>query len=83
MTDFAAVTDDDLAKARRDPEFKHKLMAANLDRLLTKLSKLQRANSEADPKLREQIRAAVEVALELSRLIEKAAAARPGSSRAP
>ncbi len=66
MADFVAVTDEDLARARRDPRFKHKLLAEGLDRLLRELNKLKRAGAAANPKQARQIREGVELAVKLA-----------------
>lgn len=73
MGKFVAVTDDDLARARKDRAFKHALLASSLEQLLTALNKLKVANPDADAALTKQIREAVELAVELSDRIRKVA----------
>lgn len=41
------VTDDDLARARRDPEFRQRFYADNLDRLLEKLNQMRKSGGDA------------------------------------
>ena len=66
------VTDDDLARARRDPEFRQRFYADNLDRLLEKLNQMRK--SGGDPAL---IREGVDLAVSLAeRLNTKANAQR-------
>jgi hypothetical protein len=73
MSKFVAVTDDDLARARKDRVFKQALLASSLDQLLTAMHKLKQANPDADAALTRQIREAVEVAVELADRIRKIA----------
>ena len=43
------VTEDDIARARRDPAFRQQFLAQNLDRLLEALETMRRAsNQDAD-----------------------------------
>jgi hypothetical protein len=41
------VTDDDLTRARRDPEFRQRFYADNLDRLLEKLNEMRKTGGDA------------------------------------
>lgn len=83
MRGFVAVTDDDLARARRDRHFKHELLATNLDCLLSELNKLRRAHADAqggaDPARTRQIREAVDLAVQLSDRIRALAQGPPPS----
>jgi hypothetical protein len=58
------LTDEDLARARHDPEFRQQLMAQNLDRLLEALNDLRR--SEPSPNAARQIREGVDLAVKLA-----------------
>jgi hypothetical protein len=58
------LTDEDLARARRDPEFRQQLMVQNLDRLLEALNDLRR--SEPNPDAARQIREGVDLAVKLA-----------------
>jgi hypothetical protein len=41
------VTDDDLARARRDPDFRQRFYADHLDRLLEKLNQMRKTGGDA------------------------------------
>jgi hypothetical protein len=73
---FVAVTKEELVRARRDIEFKHQLLIANLDRLLTELYRLQRTNSDADPLCARQMREGVQLAVKLAERIREIAKVR-------
>jgi hypothetical protein len=72
MSDFIAVTDAELVRARQDAAFRQKLLAQNLDRLLAALNKLRRANT-ADGANTAQIREGVELAVKLADILHKLA----------
>ena len=77
MHEFPLITDSDLARAREDAEFRQRLLTESLERLLSELSKLQRAahnSARAD-----QVREGVELAVKLADLLRRIA---PGSPRA-
>ena len=59
------VTDDDLARARRDAAFRHRLLIDNLDRLLNALNRL-RKTGEISPAHVRQIREGVDLAVKLA-----------------
>lgn len=59
------VTDDDLARARQDPDFRQRFYANHLDRLLEKLNDL-RKKSGGDPAMDKQIKEGVELAVQLA-----------------
>ncbi|MSO67213.1 MAG: hypothetical protein EXQ82_05260 [Pseudolabrys sp.] len=59
------VTEDDLARARRDPEFRQQLMADNLERLLEALNRMRRT-SDIKPEAARQIREGVDLAVKLA-----------------
>jgi hypothetical protein len=69
MAEFAAVTDDDLARARRDAAFRHKLLAGNLEFLLAALNKLRASSRAAEPACAGQIRAGVQLAVQLADML--------------
>jgi hypothetical protein len=82
MSRFSPVTEDDLARARRDPAFRQKLLAQNLDALLLGMKKLR----DAAPKIpagggAKQLREGVELAVRLAELIQHADT-NPGRRRA-
>lgn len=55
------VTDDDLARARRDPDFRQRFYADNLDRLLEKLNEMRKTGGDAG-----LIKEGVELAVKLA-----------------
>jgi hypothetical protein len=55
------VTDDDLARARREPDFRQRFYADNLDLLLEKLNEMRK--SGGDPRL---IKEGVDLAVKLA-----------------
>jgi hypothetical protein len=65
------VTDHDLARARRDPEFREKLLASNLDYLLVALARLRASGSAEHPGPAEQIREGVQLAVKLADMLQK------------
>ncbi len=73
MSKFVAVTDEDLARARKDRAFKHALLAGSLERLLSAMNKLKQDHPDADAALTRQIREAVALAVELADRIRKIA----------
>jgi hypothetical protein len=64
------VTDDDLARARHDPAFRHQLVADNLEMLLSELNKL-RTRTGQDRKMARQIREGVDLAVQLADLLQR------------
>jgi hypothetical protein len=81
MAEFVAVTDEALARARRDPVFRHKLLAENLDFLLMKLSRLPNSYSAADRGCARHISDGIELAVKLANLL-RAEAENSASRRA-
>jgi hypothetical protein len=70
MTQQVTVTDEDLARARRDSTFRRQLLAESMERLLDGLNKLRRAEPNAANAL--QIRQGVELAVRLADLLQRA-----------
>lgn len=64
------VTDDDLARARRDPEFRQQFLAQNLDLLLEALKRARR-NSSPNPNTASQIREGVDLAVKLADCLQR------------
>jgi hypothetical protein len=81
MSDVALVTDDDLARARLEPGFRHQLMAESLELLLSELNKL-RTRADADPMSVRQMREGAELAVKLAELLQRVHSAPPLSGRA-
>jgi hypothetical protein len=67
---FNLVTEDDIARARSDPEFRQQLMAKNLDRLLEALNKMRRS-TDVKPEAARQIREGVDLAVKLADLLQQ------------
>jgi hypothetical protein len=79
MTAFAPVTDADLARARRDPGFRQKLLTEHLDSLVTALNALRGGPRAADTRHAEHIREGVDLAMKLSNLLHELAETFPGA----
>jgi hypothetical protein len=71
MSDFVPVTDEDLARARRDPMFRQQLLAKNLDRLIAELNRLKSASTKIDATRARQIREGVQLAVKLAEILNK------------
>lgn len=69
MRAIALVTDADLARSRVDPEFRHRLVADNLELLLAQLNRLR--NGEADAQCTKQIREGVDLAVQLAEMLQR------------
>ena len=59
------VTDEDLARARQDPEFRQRFYADHLDRLLERLNQMRKAGSP-DPQRARLIKEGVDLAVKLA-----------------
>jgi hypothetical protein len=76
------VTESDLARARRDPEFRQRFYADHLDRLLEKLNEMRKAGSNVPERAR-LIKEGVELAVKLAdRLNTKANQAKGSAGQA-
>jgi hypothetical protein len=64
------VTEDEIARARSDPEFRQQLMAENLDRLLEALNRMRR-DADEKPGAARQIREGVDLAVKLADLLQQ------------
>ena len=69
MRAAALVTDDDLARSRVDPEFRHRLVADNLEMLLSELKRLR--NGKTDAERAKQIREGVDLAVQLAEILHR------------
>ena len=72
MTDFTAVTDQDLERARQDPAFRRKLLSQNLEMLLVALNKLRSAGDILEQEAARQIRDGVDLAVKLADMLQAA-----------
>jgi hypothetical protein len=68
-----AVTDEDLDLARRDPAFRQRLIATNLDHLLVALARMQASEAAKEPEPARQIQEGVELAMKLAQLLHNTA----------
>ena len=69
MRAIALVTDEDLARSRVDPEFRHRLVADNLELLLNQLNRLR--NGKTDAHRAKQIREGVDLAVQLAEMLQR------------
>jgi hypothetical protein len=76
MNKVDLVTDDDLARARHDPAYRHQLVADSLSMLLNEIKKMRAANADADDC--REIREGVKLAVQLAELLQRIASTRPG-----
>jgi len=73
------VTDEDLERARQDPEFRQRFYADHLDRLLEKLNQMRKAGS-ADPQRAKLIKEGVDLAVKLAEKLNTKAKAQKARS---
>jgi hypothetical protein len=59
------ISEDDLARVRRDPAFRQQMLAEHLERLLDALNRMRRANHDS-PQATRQIREGVDLAVKLA-----------------
>jgi hypothetical protein len=72
MIAFSPVTDADLARARSDPAFRQKLLAQNLELLLSRMQKMRGTAPSAAVGGAKQLREGVQLAVRLAELIQNA-----------
>ena len=70
MRDIALVTDGDLARARTDAAFRHRLVADSLEMLLDQLNRL-RSRKDPYPRRARHIREGVDLAVKLAELMQR------------
>jgi hypothetical protein len=80
MRELGVISDADLARARQDPAFRHRLAADHLALLLSELNKLR--SSSPDATRARQIREGVDLAVRLADLLQKLADRGPDAPRA-
>ena len=73
------VTEDDLARARQDPEFRQRFYADHLDRLLEKLNRMRKSGS-SDPQRARMIKEGVDLAVRLAERLNTKANMKKGDS---
>jgi hypothetical protein len=69
------VTDEELERARTDPEFRQEFMAGKLEMLLEALNKMRRS-SDIKPQAARQIREGVDLAVKLADRLQQKSGAR-------
>jgi hypothetical protein len=69
MREIVLATDDDLARARADPDFRHRLVVDNLELLLSELNRLR--DGKSDARRAKQIREGVDLAVRLAELLQR------------
>jgi hypothetical protein len=72
MSNFLAVTDSDLARARTDPVFRQKLLTESLEILLATIKRQRKPGQPARSSGDTQLREGVELAVRLAELIQSA-----------
>jgi hypothetical protein len=78
MSKVGLVTDDDLARARLDPAFRHQMVADSLNMLLNAIKRTRATLGDADDCV--EIREGVKLAVQLAELLQRIAIARPGQA---
>jgi hypothetical protein len=73
------VTEEDLARARQDPEFRQRFYADHLDRLLEKLNRMRKSGS-SDPQRARMIKEGVDLAVRLAERLNTKANMKKGDS---
>jgi hypothetical protein len=71
MGSFSPVTDDDLARARKDRQFRQKLLEQSLEALLGGMKKLRKSDPSGGANAG-QLREGVEMAVRLAEIIQNA-----------
>ena len=79
MSGIELVSEDDLARARQDPVFRHQLVANNLELLLNEINKMREVRADAMES--HQIREAVGLAVKMAELLQRIATARADGSQ--
>ena len=65
------VSEDDLERARNDPEFRQQLLAGNLERLLEALNDMRKVPENDSPDVARQIREGVDLAVKLAERLQR------------
>jgi len=66
------VSENDLERAHRDPEFRQQLLAQNLDRLLEALNNMRKVPDNNGPDAARQIKEGVDLAVKLAERLQQA-----------
>lgn len=65
------VSENDLDRARKDPEFRQQLLAHNLERLLQALNDMRKVPDNNSPDAARQIREGVDLAVKLAERLQR------------
>ena len=65
------VSDNDLKRARSDPEFRQQFLAHNLERLLEALNDMRKVPDNNSPDAARQIREGVDLAVKLAERLQR------------
>ena len=65
------VSEDELERARSDPEFRQQLLADNLERLLQALNDMRKVPDNDSPDAKRQIREGVDLAVKLAERLQQ------------
>ena len=65
------VSENDLVRARSDPEFRQQLLAHNLERLLEALNDMRKVPDNNSPDAARQIREGVDLAVKLAERLQR------------
>ncbi|MBI2716898.1 MAG: hypothetical protein HYX37_20995 [Rhizobiales bacterium] len=65
------VSENDLDRARKDPEFRQQLLAHNLERLLEALNDMRKVPDNNSPDAARQIREGVDLAVKLAERLQR------------
>jgi hypothetical protein len=66
-----SVTEEQLALARSDPEFRRRLLANKLDHLLAELARMRASNAANRPEPARQIREGVDLAVKIAHILQQ------------
>jgi len=65
------VSEDEIKRARSDPEFRQQLLAQNLERLLEALNEMRKVADNDSPDAARQIREGVDLAVKLAERLQQ------------
>ncbi len=65
------VSEDEIERARSDPEFRQQLLAQNLERLLEALNEMRKVPDNDSPDAARQIREGVDLAVKLAERLQQ------------
>jgi hypothetical protein len=81
MGKVVLVTDEDLARARLDPAFRHRMVAENLEMLLNEIKRIRAGRADAGES--RELREGVKLAVQLAELLQRIASSHPGAGTQP